>query len=210
MNRHLFLAFIATSFVLAITPGPGVVYVVARTAAQGRLAGFASVAGVALGNMFNAVAASLGLAALFASSIVAFTLVKFAGAAYLVYLGVAALRQERPAVLPRAFGAPKLFRIFRDGFTVALLNPKTALFFASFLPMFLEPSEPAVPQGLVLAVTFVAVAALTDSVYVLGASVIRSRLSLSGRAQRLGRYATAATYFGLGLAAAASGSRSSR
>ena len=93
----LLAGFLLASFVLAITPGPGVMYIVARSLAEGRAAGLASVAGVALGNLGNAIGASLGLAALFAVSSIAFTLVKYAGAAYLIYLGVRALRASTQA-----------------------------------------------------------------------------------------------------------------
>src|SRR5688572_16430492 len=92
----LYVGFVAASFVLAITPGPAVLYIVTRSLVQGRRTGLASVAGVALGNLGNAIAASIGLAAIFAVSALAFTVVKFAGALYLVWLGVQALRAPRP------------------------------------------------------------------------------------------------------------------
>ena len=138
-SAMMWMAFVLASLVLAVTPGPGVLYIVTRTLAQGRAAGLASVAGVALGNLGNALAASLGLAALFALSSLAFAVVKWAGAAYLVWLGVRALRQPPAAAAAAApaFEPPRLARIVRDGFVVALLNPKTALFFAAFLPQFL-------------------------------------------------------------------------
>jgi threonine/homoserine/homoserine lactone efflux protein len=206
----LLAAFLAASFVLAVTPGPGVVYIVARTLAQGRGAGLASVAGVAAGNLGNAVGAALGLAALFAVSSLAFSVVKYAGAAYLIYLGVKALRRPSPAESPGEFAAPLKRRIARDGFLVALLNPKTALFFAAFLPQFIDPARPAALQGALLGVVFVAVAALTDSAYVLAASVAGARIGNSRRFETAGRYAAAATYFGLGVFTAATGSRAQR
>ena len=100
--------------------------------------------------------------------------------------------------------------IARDGFLVALLNPKTALFFAAFLPQFIDPARPAALQGALLGVVFVAVAALTDSAYVLAASVAGARIGRSRRFETVGRYAAAATYFGLGVFTAATGSRTSR
>src|ERR1700758_3964577 len=126
-STPMFAAFLAASFVLAVTPGPGVLYIVTRSATQGRAAGLASVAGVALGNLGNATAASLGLAAIFAISSVAFTAVKYLGAAYLIYLGVQALRSGASAVGAKASGsadgsalpAAALRRIFADGFLVA-------------------------------------------------------------------------------------------
>jgi threonine/homoserine/homoserine lactone efflux protein len=203
-------AFLAASFVLAVTPGPGVVYIVARTLAQGRGAGLASVAGVAAGNLCNALGAALGLAALFAVSSLAFSVVKYAGAAYLVYLGIKALRRPATIAAPGEFAPPEKRRIARDGFLVALLNPKTALFFAAFLPQFIDRAGGAALQGALLGVVFVAVAACTDSAYVLAANLAGARLGKSQRFETVGRYAAAATYFGLGLFTAATGSRSGR
>ena len=208
-SAPLLAAFLAASFVLAVTPGPGVVYIVARTLAQGRGAGLASVAGVAAGNLGNAVGAALGLAALFAVSSLAFSVVKYAGAAYLVYLGFKALRRPAAVAVPGEFEAPQRRRIARDGFLVALLNPKTALFFAAFLPQFIDPARPAALQGALLGVVFVAVAALTDSAYVMAASIAGARIGRSRRFETAGRYAAAATYFGLGVFTAATGSRTS-
>jgi threonine/homoserine/homoserine lactone efflux protein len=183
-------------------------YVVARTIAQGKRAGLSSVAGVALGNLGNALGASLGLAALFAVYSFAFTLVKFAGAAYLVFLGIKVLLAA-PAALPTdAIQALRVRRIFRDGFAVALLNPKTALFFAAFLPQFIDPAASALWQSVLLGGTFVLVAACTDTMYVMAAS--RAASALGGARFGAGRYLTASLFIGLGLFAAASGSRPGR
>src|SRR5262245_50498108 len=114
--------FLLATLVLAVTPGPGVFYIVTRSIAQGRSAGLASVAGVALGNLGNAIGASIGLAALFAVSSLAFTVVKYAGAAYLVYLGIQALRAPAVNAPTDSMQPVELRRIFRDGFLVALLN----------------------------------------------------------------------------------------
>jgi threonine/homoserine/homoserine lactone efflux protein len=191
------IAFGAASLVLAITPGPAVIYVVTRTLAQGRGAGFASVAGVALGNLGNALGASIGLAALFAVSSLAFSVVKVVGAAYLVWLGIQALRAGRPGASRPAFGAPRPRRIFRDGFLVALLNPKTALFFAAFLPQFIDPSGSAMGQSIGLGALFVAIAASTDAAYVALAGSAAPALGRLGHGQGWVRALTAATYFGL-------------
>ena len=203
-------AFLLASLVLAATPGPGVVYIVARTLAQGRAAGLASVAGVAMGNLCNALGASLGLAALFALSSVAFTVVKWAGAAYLVYLGLKSLRRSAEAALPGGFEAPHLKRIFRDGFFVALLNPKTALFFAAFLPQFIDRATSTAVQGAALGAVFVLVAVVTDTSYVMAADLAASRIGGGRRFDTIGRYAAAATYFGLGIFTATTGSRGAR
>ena len=195
----LLAAFALASLILAVMPGPGVLYIVTRTLAQGRRAGFASVAGVALGNLGNALAAALGLAALLAISEWAFDTVRLAGAAYLVYLGIAALRSPAPLASAAGVGATPQRRILREGFVVALLNPKTALFFAAFLPQFMDPAGSATRQSLGFGTAFVAIAACTDTAYVLAASVAAPALGKLKRAAALGRYATAAVYIGLGV-----------
>ena len=203
-------AFGLASLVLAATPGPGVLYIVTRTLAQGRRAGLASVAGVALGNLGNAMAASLGLAALLAVSSLAFSVVKFAGAAYLVWLGVKALRDTTTgSTAPAPVETPQHGRILRDGFVVALLNPKTALFFAAFLPQFMAPTGSAAWQSILFGTAFVAIAACTDTAYVLAAGVVAPGLAGGGggRARALGRYATALIYVGLGALTALSDPR---
>jgi threonine/homoserine/homoserine lactone efflux protein len=203
----LLLAFLAASLVLAVIPGPAVLYIVTRSIAQGRGAGLASVAGVALGNLGNAIGASVGLAALLAMSSLAFTLIKYAGALYLIYLGVQSLRSPqsksaaaRPAPMPAS-------RIFRDGFLVALLNPKTALFFAAFLPQFMHDQAPALLQSAALGAIFVAIAAATDTAYALAASAIAPSLGNAVKLRSIGRYLSAGVFVGLGLLTAFGGSR---
>ena len=203
----LLLAFLVASLVLAATPGPGVIYIVARTLSQGRGAGLVSVAGVALGNLGNAIGASVGLAALFAVSSVAFSIVKLAGAAYLVYLGFRVLRPAAAAQANPRFGAPQFGRIFRDGFLVALLNPKTAIFFAAFLPQFIEPGGSAMVQSAVFGAVFVLIAASTDTAYVLAAAAAAPMLGGMKRGAALGRVASASVFIGLGLFTALSGHR---
>src|SRR5450755_3716830 len=117
--------FVAASLVLAVTPGPGVIYLVTRTLSQGRRVGLASTAGVALGNFGNAAFAGVGLAMVFAVSARSFMIVKLAGAAYLVFLGVKALRPASIAERDRRQGPRPHAKALRDGFVVALLNPKT-------------------------------------------------------------------------------------
>ena len=182
-------AFATASLLLAVTPGPGVLFIVARTLADGRRAGMEAVAGVAAGNLANAVAASLGLAALFALWPPAFDLVRTAGGAYLVWLGIAAWRRDAAAA--PAGG--------RQAFWVALLNPKTALFFAALLPAFVDPAGSAVAQSLGLGALFVAIAAATDAAYALAAGVLAPRL---GGGVRLGRWIAAPVYVALGVYAA--------
>ena len=204
-------AFLLAGFVLAATPGPGVLYIVARSLAQGRRFGLASVAGVAFGNLGNALGASIGLAALFAVSSMAFTVVKFAGAAYLCFLGVQALRSAPAATPPTAAArATSLARVFADGFVVALLNPKTALFFAAFLPQFMRTDVLPLPQSMALGTLFVATAALTDTLYALAAGSVAPSLTRARAARSLGRYLSAGAFMGLGLYTALSGSGSGK
>lgn len=202
--------FLVASLVLAATPGPGVLYILARTLAQGRLAGLASVAGVAIGNLANALAAAIGLAALLAVSSLAFTIVKYAGAAYLVYLGIRALGGGRSTLAESAFGKAELLPIFRDGFVVALLNPKTALFFAAFLPQFIDAATSPLAQSALFGSLFVLIAVITDSLYVLTASALWPLLKRRNDARGAGRYLSAAVLIGLGVLTALSGSRSGR
>jgi threonine/homoserine/homoserine lactone efflux protein len=200
-------AFAGASLVLSVTPGPAVLYVVTRTLAQGKRAGLASVAGVALGNLGNAIGASIGLAALFAVSSLAFTIVKFAGAAYLVWLGIQALRSPRSTAGVSTFEAPRFGRIFRDGFLVALLNPKTALFFAAFLPQFIDPAGSAIAQSVALGSLFVAIAATSDAVYVMAAGAASPALRRGGGGRSWGRYLAAGAYLGLAFFTVAFSSR---
>ncbi len=197
----LLLAFITASLILALTPGPAVVYILARTLSQGRGSGLASVAGVALGNLGNAVGAALGLAALFAVSSAAFTVVKWTGAIYLIWMGLRLLRSASVARSAEVTAMAPLqrSRIFRDGFVVALLNPKTALFFAAFLPQFMSATAPHLQQSLALGAIFCAVAGLTDLLYVVAASLIAPRLGSLGAQARWGHRAAGASFIGLGL-----------
>jgi len=206
------IAFLAASLILAITPGPGVIYIVTRSASQGRAAGLASAAGIALGNLCNGLIASLGLATLFAVSALAFTLVKYAGACYLIYLGARTILGPTMNASPAEPTPPAvpLRRIFADGFLVALFNPKTAIFFAAFLPQFLDPSDATVTATLALSVVFVLIAAATDCVYALLASSARRWLARRRGAVRAGRYVSGGAFIALGLFAALTGQRASQ
>ncbi len=205
----MFGAFVIASVLLAVTPGPGVFYIVARSVTEGRLSGLASVAGVALGNLGNAIGASLGLAALFAVSSLAFTIVKYLGAFYLFYLGVQTIRSTQTvaqcdeAPLP---GASRR-RIFLDGFVVALLNPKTAIFFAAFLPQFIEAPSAPVAQTIMLGIVFVLIAATTDTVYALTAGAVRPWLQRAKGVAAVAKYGSGGALIGLGLLTAFSGQR---
>ncbi len=205
----LFSAFLLASFVLAVTPGPGVLYIVMRSLVQGRRSGMVSVAGVALGNVGNAFAASVGLAALFAVSSLAFSVVKYAGALYLVYLGVQMLRCSPVENSAAVSAAAPVKRVFRDGFVVALLNPKTTVFFAAFLPQFLSPDTPPMFQSMALGFLFVAIAAVTDSAYALAAGAAAPALR-GGVVRHIGQRFGGGVFIGLGIFTALAGTRGAK
>jgi threonine/homoserine/homoserine lactone efflux protein len=198
-----FATFLVASLLLAITPGPGVIYILTRTLGQGRTAGLASVCGIALGNLANAAVASLGLAVVIAASAAAFTIVKLSGAAYLVFLGVQTLISQ-PAARPtrEAERVISLGRLFRAAFFVALLNPKTALFFAALLPQFMYAGAAPLAQSFFLSSVFVGLALCTDNLYVLAATALASAIRRGSRWRPYGRYLSAATFMGLGVYAA--------
>jgi threonine/homoserine/homoserine lactone efflux protein len=205
-----FAAFVIASLILAIVPGPAVVYLITQTLSRGRTAGLASIGGIAFGNLANASAASLGLAAVLAASSTAFLLVKLAGAGYLVFLGIKALRTKTPTKAAADSRRLAPSRLFRDGFVVALLNPKTALFFAALLPQFIDPHASALAQSMLLACVFVSIAMCTDTLYVLTASAMASRLRRQTVWRSSGRYVSGAAFIGLGVYAALSGPRATK
>ncbi len=197
--------FLAAAAVLILTPGPAVLYIVARSMSQGRRAGLASVLGVGMGNSVHVAAATLGLAALLASSATAFSIVKYLGAGYLVFLGLRKLKARDPASLsadaPSPAAALKL--ALAQGILVSVLNPKTALFFLAFLPQFVDPSRGSPPaQMLILGGLFVGMAIASDSGYALLAGSLAAWLRGHPGFVRGERYLSATVYIGLGAAAA--------
>lgn len=191
--------FLAAACVLAVTPGPGLAYVVARTAAGGRREGIASSLGTAVGGLVHVLAAALGLSVVIAQSALAFSLIKYLGAAYLVYMGVRILlgsgRPAAPVAVQRAGWA----RVFREGILVETLNVKTALFFLAFIPQFVDPSADLAPQFVVLGGVCVALNTTADLVAVAGvARLLRSAAAGRLRA-RLLSLGSGLTLVGLGL-----------
>ena len=192
------LAFVMAAFALAITPGPGIAYVVARTAAGGRVEGLASCLGTAVGGMLHVLAAATGLSLLVARSAVAFAIVKYVGAVYLVYLGVRLLLQKDCDIQSVRVAAQGPRRALLEGVVVEVLNVKTALFFLAFLPQFVRASEPVVPQLVLLGTICVTLNTLVDIVAVLSsARLLASRAVRTARA-RLLRRASGATMVALG------------
>ena len=192
------LAFFAAATLLAITPGPGIAYVVASTAAGGRTEGLASCAGTGLGGMIHVAAAALGLSVLLAQSATAFSVVKYIGAAYLVYLGLSLLLSKSvPSNAPANPTGVK--RAFFEGILVEGLNVKTALFFLAFLPQFLVGGNSVALQLVVMGTVCVALNTLVDVVAVLAASrLLRSESSNRQRVWLLNK-ASGLTLVGLGL-----------
>jgi len=195
----LFGLFLLAAFALAITPGPGIAYVLARTVSGGRTDGLASTAGTALGGAVHVVAAAAGLSALLMQSAGAFTVVRYLGAVYLVYLGIRTLRAlpAEPAAVPlRARGA---WRAFGEGVIVEALNVKTAIFFLAFLPQFVDPALPPVSQFIVLGSICVAFNSAVDVAVVLGASAALARWQAGHRLRAWLQRVAGATMVALGV-----------
>jgi threonine/homoserine/homoserine lactone efflux protein len=207
---HTFLLFAGASVLVLVAPGPSVLYVITRSVAQGRRAGAVSVLGVGLGNFTHALAAAIGLSALVASSAVAFSVVKYAGAAYLIYLGVRALLGRGDPPLTSAGSRRTDRRLFWEGFVVDFLNPKVALFYLAFLPQFVDTAQGAVaPQMLVLGAVFTSLGLLSDGTYALAAGTFGQRLRNAHFESRL-RRASGAVFVGLGVSAALAEGRTAR
>ena len=194
-----FIAFLITATVLAITPGPGIAYVVARTVAGGRAEGLASCIGTGLGGMLHVLAAAVGLSLVVAESAIAFTLVKYLGAAYLVYLGVRMLMRRQADEAKQSVSAQGARRALMEGIVVEALNVKTALFFLAFLPQFVAPTEPLVPQLVLLGSICVALNTLVDVIAVLAAQrLLDSGAARAARARLMTRV-SGVTMIGLGV-----------
>ena len=204
-----YFLFVAAALVLLLVPGPAVVYVVARSVSEGRLTGLVSVLGIELGTLTHVAFAAAGLSAIVASSVVAFSVVKWLGAAYLVYLGLRQIfgrgGEEEDTELSES--EDDRFRVFYQSVLVQILNPKVALFFLAFLPQFVDPSRGAAwTQIVVLGATLAILGMFTDGLYALlggtaGAWIKTKNLGL----RRVGRYLTGGVYIALGAVAAVSG-----
>jgi threonine/homoserine/homoserine lactone efflux protein len=198
------LVFSAAALALIVVPGPAVLYIVAQSLDRGRLAGVVSALGVAVGGLVHVTAATVGLSSLLVSSAEAFTVVKYAGAAYLIGLGLWTLlrhREDDVSGLPRE---RRLSRRFWQGVVVNVLNPKTALFFLAFLPQFVDPdaASPAL-QIAVLGLLFVVLAVVSDSVWALAAGTASERLRGNRSFLAVRRYVSGSVFVGLGALTAA-------
>jgi threonine/homoserine/homoserine lactone efflux protein len=190
--------FAVAALALLLVPGPAVLYIVAQSAEHGRLAGLVSVAGIHVGTLVHTAAAAVGISALVVSSAVAFSIVKYAGAAYLIYLGVRRLLTRVPRATPTVRREP-LSRLFAQGAIVNVLNPKTALFFLAFLPQFVDPERTVWTQVVVFGMTFVVLGFLSDGLYALAADSLGRWLR---RRPNVLRFGSGTVYVGLGAATA--------
>ncbi len=206
------IIFISAAFALLISPGPAVLFIIARSLEQGRMAGIISTLGIALASLVHAFFAAVGLSALLMQSALAFSIIKYLGAAYLIYLGIRTLMTKaKPHSLQSVEPVP-VMKLFRQGFIVNLFNPKTTLFFLAFLPQFVDPSRgSALVQIFVLGLIFTVMAVISDSVYAIVAGMAKewllggsSRASL--RAARAQKYVAGTIYIALGITTALSGS----
>ena len=202
------ILFMSAALALLLVPGPAVLYITARSASQGRLAGLVSVFAIETANLLQALAAALGLSAILLSSALAFDMVKYLGAAYLVYLGIRKLMASETELEKEAIQRESLARIYWQGLVVNMLNPKTALFFFAFLPQFVDPARGSVTaQTVLLGSIFVGLGILTDSMYALLASSLAGKLTANRGFQKGQRYFAGLVYVGLGITTALTGSR---
>ncbi|MEY3164467.1 MAG: hypothetical protein RLZZ270_205 [Actinomycetota bacterium] len=195
------VAFAIASIALLVIPGPAVIYVLNRSVADGRNTALAGVAGLEIGNFMHVIAATLGLSAIIAASATAFSTVKWAGALYLVFIGIRTLITRPSPPDSRSTSATNR-KAFTQGIVVNTLNPKVALFFLSYLPQFIDPDRgsPAL-QSFVLGSIFVVLGCCSDATYALTASALRDRL-LTGRALPfVQRYVAGSVFVALGVVA---------
>jgi threonine/homoserine/homoserine lactone efflux protein len=209
ISQSSLILFVTGAAIILVIPGPAVMYVVSRSIGQGRIAGLVSVMGIVVGTLFHVLAATLGLSALLISSALAFETAKYLGAAYLIYLGIRTLRRQDEQLPETESGERRLAHIFGQGVLVNILNPKTALFFLSFLPQFVDPARgDATLQILQLGILFTFMGWCTDSVWALVAGTVAERIRGSMQLRRVQRNVSGGGLIALGLASAFSGTRS--
>ncbi|MEV4353580.1 LysE family translocator [Nonomuraea sp. NPDC004186] len=190
--------FCVATLGLLVVPGPAVLYIVTRSVTQGRAAGVISVLGVHTGSLVHIAAAALGLSALLAASATAFTIVKYVGVAYLLWLGVRKLMQREEGEQVLELRVQSKRRLFWEGFVVNVLNPKTALFFLTFLPLFTHPEAgPVGPQILLFGALWLVLGMASDGAYAMLSSALAGRLRGSARARRRLNVGSGLVYLGL-------------
>ena len=199
--------FVGAALALLVTPGPAVLFIIARSVEQGRLAGFVSDLGIHSATLVHVLAAALGLSALLASSALAFGIVKYAGAAYLIWIGLKKIFGPAETAGPEGFAKTYSYRrLFRDGFIVNLLNPKADLFFLAFLPQFVDVGRGHIAmQVTVLGLTFGLLGLISDGCYAMAAGTAGSWLKRSRAYLGFERYVSGVLFIGLGFTAAFAG-----
>lgn len=204
----MLILFVGAAFILLVIPGPAVIYITAQSIDQGTKAGIISTLGIALGSLIHVVFASLGLSTLLVTSAAAFSVVKYIGAAYLIYLGIKKLLEKEYNRDYVKSGSVKYSQIFYKGILVNILNPKTALFFFAFLPQFIDltKSSPTF-QMIVLGCIFVLMGIISDGIYAVLAGRIGSYLKRNSGILKIQKHVTGIIYILLGvLTAVSSGS----
>jgi len=197
------LGFVTAALVVLVTPGPGVLYTIARSLSQGQQAGLVSVLGLSVGALVHVIAATVGLSAVLLASAAAFDLIKLLGAAYLIYLGLQALLSGKKYLDDKKISVQSKYRLFIDGVIVSILNPKIAIFFLAFLPQFVDTVSGSVPQQILfLGLIYVGLALVTDSIYALLAGRLRHWLDNRIIQGPLPQYASGIVYLGLGVSTA--------
>jgi threonine/homoserine/homoserine lactone efflux protein len=203
-----FPLFLAGAMILLVIPGPAVFYILSRTIGQGRKAGVVSASGIAVGTLIHATAAALGLSAILVSSARAFHIVQFAGALYLIFLGLRTLLSRDDVPLTSIAATHRLSRVFGQGVLVNLLNPKTALFFLAFLPQFVDTSRGHVSaQIFFLGGSFALLGLLSDSSWAMLAGTLAGRLRGSLHWRRAQKNISGGALIALGVATAFSGAK---
>ena len=206
IDRSTIVPFIIASAVLVLIPGPAVMYIVSTGIGRGRRAALASVLGIETGALFHVFAAAIGVSAIVASSAMAFSVLKYGGAAYLIYLGVKTLRSSDSPLRAAAEAEVSVRRSYARGVLVNALNPKIALFFLAFIPQFVRQERGAVAlQFLSLGAVFIAVAFLLDSCYAFASGAIGGWVARSPRFARVQRRFAGVAYIALGASAALTG-----
>jgi threonine/homoserine/homoserine lactone efflux protein len=207
-SQSQLLFFVTTAAILLAIPGPAVLYIVGRSIGQGRNAGLVSALGIGIGTLIHTAAAAVGLSALLVSSATAFSVVKYLGAAYLVYLGIQRLRSKESLAAASDSAAPRvtLARVFSQGIVVNVLNPKTALFFFAFLPQFIDPARGHVAtQILSLGILFACMGTTSDCLWALFSGSVAGWLRNNQRWMRNERYVSGGILISLGVATALAG-----
>ena len=202
-----FIIFLSAAFFVLVVPGPAVIYITTRSLDQGTKAGIVSTIGIAFGSLLHVAFAAFGLSAILVTSAYAFTVVKFVGATYLIYLGITKLLSKTKVSFEKEKAQKSHSKMFVEGLLVNLLNPKTALFFFSFLPQFADAANGSIAlQIFILGMIFVLMGLVSDSLYAIVAGTFQKYISSHPKILNIQKYVTGSVYILLGTATALSGS----